>query len=164
VNYDIGYDFSAAIGYAPATQRGFLYHTRFSVEGAYRTNPLNKVAGALVTHGYLQAASLMANAYYDLHNSSQVTPYFGGGLGIANINLTRSVELGFAEDESDIVPAFQLMTGISFAPNPNSASAVHLGYRYFGSLDDVELQLNDSQKLKADYRSHIIEGGIRVDF
>ena len=165
VNYENGYNFSSALGYMPQTQRGVLYHLRFEAEAAIRTNHLSKVAGAEVNNGHVQVASFMANALYDLRNSSQVTPYIGGGLGVANVRLNKSTELGFDNSESDMLGAFQLMTGITFEPSMNSSSALHLGYRYFGTLDDITLQLsNTAQDVSTDYRAHIIEGGLRVDF
>lgn len=54
----------------------------------------------------------LANAWYDFDNDSTITPYVGGGLGMANVITTFQSDTGSASS-SVFVPAAQLGAGIT---------------------------------------------------
>jgi len=90
--------------------------------------------------GHLGVFSMMLNGFFDLHNESPVTPYLGGGMGFANLNLstTRGVDanLGVQNNhifgaDQDTVFAYQAGAGLEFALNRRLS--LDLGYRYFGT-------------------------------
>jgi opacity protein-like surface antigen len=109
----------------------------FRIEGeiGYQRNETDKatvciggdcVYGSLL--GNMSALSFLANGYIDFINSSPVTPYISGGIGVAYINGeidTRS--------ESDTVFAYQLGAGLAFAINQHMA--IDLKYRYFATTN-----------------------------
>ncbi len=88
--------------------------------------------------GNLDALAMMFNAFYDLHNNSAVTPYWGGGIGFATLHLSdtfgtdatgQRVPLYPADDAT--VFAYQAGAGLEIALNRQLS--LDLGYRYFGT-------------------------------
>ncbi len=84
--------------------------------------------------GQVQTWALMANAWFDLGNSSQFTPYIGGGIGYA----ISKFDGGAVYDGVDGNFAWQLGAGLNVAVS--DTTALGLGYRYFDA-GDVELTL-----------------------
>jgi opacity protein-like surface antigen len=81
--------------------------------------------------GDLGVFATMFNVYFDLHNSTPVTPYLGGGIGFASLHLGETTDsLGIVYDASnDTVFASQVGAGMDVAIN--SRSSIDIGYRYF---------------------------------
>ncbi len=73
--------------------------------------------------------SIMLNAYYDIPTGTKLTPYIGGGIGLAFLELK-----GDGEKEDSTEFAYQLGAGVSYAINDNWG--MDAGYRYIknGSL------------------------------
>lgn len=92
-------------------------------------------------NGNLGALAMLFNTFVDLHNSSPLTPYFGGGIGFATLYLsdtsgtdTRGGAPGrtlLYVDDNDSVFAYQVGGGVEIALNPSLS--LDLGYRYFGT-------------------------------
>jgi len=121
--------------------------------------------------GDLGVFAMMFNGFFDLHNASPVTPYFGGGIGFATLYLsdtfgtdtrggitTRS--LLYTED-LDTVFAYQAGGGLEIALNP--VLSLDLSYRYFGT-DDARFEDNPFQFSKLDFESHNTTIGFRLKF
>ena len=113
----------------------------------------------------------MFNSFADLHNDSPVTPYFGGGIGLATIYLsdtfgtdTRGGTVSRDQiyvDDSDTVFAYQAGGGVEIAMN--SVLSLDLGYRYFGT---TKARLDNSFDLSTRLRfeSHNATAGFRIKF
>ena len=84
--------------------------------------------------GSVQTWSLMANAWWDIHNSSNFTPYLGGGVGYA----ISSYDGGAVYDGVDGNFAWQLGAGVDY--KISEETQLGLGYRYFDA-GDVTLSL-----------------------
>jgi opacity protein-like surface antigen len=84
--------------------------------------------------GNVQTWALMANAWWDLTNDSQFTPYIGGGIGYA----ISKFDGGAVYDGVDGNFAWQLGAGVDVAVS--QSTSLGLGYRYFDA-GDVELTL-----------------------
>jgi opacity protein-like surface antigen len=65
--------------------------------------------------------TVMANAYYDFGNDSDIRPYIMGGLGMAHINMS------WTSDDEDVF-AWQLGAGVGF--KIAERTTLDLGYRY----------------------------------
>jgi len=115
--------------------------------------------------GSLEAFAMMCNAFFDLHNSSPITPYLGGGIGFATMYLSDTFVPGdpvpIYQADSDTVFAYQAGGGLDIALNRRLS--LDLSYRYFattkakfGSSSDVATQLT--------FTSHNTAVGIRVKF
>ena len=84
---------------------------------------------------YIGVFATMFNVFFDLHNSSPLTPYVGGGIGFASIYLNDTYgngQNGYGQlyaDSNDTVFAYQFGTGVDIALN--NRYSLDLGYRYF---------------------------------
>ena len=119
--------------------------------------------------GNLGALAMMANAFFDLHNNTPVTPYFGGGAGLAVLYLsdtfgtnttTGSRDFIYSEAD-DTVFAYQVGAGVEIALNRQLS--LDLGYRYFGtSTATFDKDVTRTTELKLE--SHNMAVGLRVKF
>ena len=162
VQFDPGINIGGSAGY----DFGFL---RLEGEMSYKNGQMTSVTEQsfgvryVNVDGQLGAFTMMMNGFFDLHNESPVTPYIGGGMGFATLNLstTRGVDanLGalnnhiFGSDQ-DTVFAYQAGAGLEIALNRRLS--LDLGYRYFGTgqasfrkdwpnSTDLRLQSNNAQ-------------------
>ncbi len=121
--------------------------------------------------GSLGALAMMLNVFFDLHNDTPVTPYFGGGIGFAALHQsdTFGIDTGgptpqrvllYPEDD-DAVFAYQAGAGLEIALNRRLS--LDLGYRYFGTAQarfDKDLTRTTERK----FESHNGAVGLRVKF
>ena len=117
--------------------------------------------------GNLGVTAFMANAFFDLHNETRVTPYLGGGIGFASLHLsdTRGNDaagrLLLYEEDDDTVFAYQVGAGVEIAINRRFS--LDVGYRYFGTETatfDNDFDRSSSMK----FESHNVAAGFRVTF
>ena len=121
------------------------------------------------THLKLQAYSLMANAWYDFHDLDLpwgLTPYVGGGLGIAQVGISGSLANLTLHHKDDIVFAWQAGAGVSMPILDHTS--LFFDYRYFAA-DSAGLALqpgfhNRGGNVKANFDSHSLLIGIRFNF
>jgi opacity protein-like surface antigen len=119
------------------------------------------------TRGSLGVFAAMANGFFDLHNDSPVTPYFGGGIGFATLHLNDSSGISNAGggrqtlyfDDDDTVFAYQAGGGLEIALNRRLS--LDLGYRYFAT---DTANFTNGQDLGLRYRSHSGTVGVRFKF
>jgi len=156
-------DLSFNTGYAVSGVVGYEFGNGLRLEGElnYRQADTDKVSvGGLSAsiNSDVWSIGMMANAYYDFKNSSIVTPYIGGGIGFANVNVGDGNVGGvqvWSEDD-DTVFAYQLAVGTGF--DVTKELTVDLGYRYFAT-QDPSFGLAD-----AEYSSHNVMVGLRYRF
>lgn len=121
--------------------------------------------------GNLGVTALMFNSFFDLHTDSPVTPYLGGGIGFATLNIsdtfgtdTRGATTARSllyEDDADTVFAYQVGGGVEIALNQRLS--LDLSYRYFGtSKAKFDDSWDMSSRLK--FESHNAAVGFRVKF
>ena len=86
---------------------------RYELELTYRQNDFDQISdpgfGSLPVDGDISALAFMANAFWDIATGSPVTPYLGGGIGVANVSINDLGAFGvpFADDD-DTVFAYQV--------------------------------------------------------
>jgi opacity protein-like surface antigen len=116
--------------------------------------------------GNLGALNFMANAFIDLHNASPITPYFGGGVGFAVLNLsdtyagTPSQALLYPNG-TDTVFAYQVGAGMELALN--QMFSLDLGYRYFNT-GKANFEDNPAISTNMKLESHNAMVGLRMKF
>ncbi len=122
--------------------------------------------GTASTHGEVDVWSFMANVWVDIDpfgiNPDGVTTFIGGGIGIANADLSYKADFGtllggsmsYILDDNESAIAYQLGAGIGF--DLGGGIALSAQYRWFGT-DDIELG-------NTDYRveSHNLMVGLNV--
>ena len=109
--------------------------------------------GNIPLEGTHSSRSALINAWVDLPMGN-IRPYFGGGLGVTDVNLEIDTISGATSnfDESDTVMAFQLGAGLKFAVSDNVS--LDLGYRFFGADDPVHDDGVDEVELE--YQNHSV--------
>lgn len=73
------------------------------------------------------AIFLLGNAWYDFDNDTAVTPYVGGGLGVANVTSVQLVPGGDPATSSGWSPAGQLGAGLTV--DLDETAFIDIGYR-----------------------------------
>jgi len=112
----------------------------------------------------LRAWSLMANAWYDFDLGLPITPYVGGGMGLAMVKVSGMLDGNTLFEKNDNVFAWQIGAGASM-PITDSTK-LFVDYRYFAA-DDAHLKLEpgfNGGSIQADFNSHSILVGLRFNF
>ena len=135
----------------------------------------------------LRAWSLMANAWYDFDLGLPITPYVGGGIGMAMVKvsgtlgrtefagttgegegggapLPRTLSIQHLHEKNDTVFAWQLGVGASMPVS--DTTKLFLDYRYFAA-DDAHLKLEPGfhgGNVDANFNSHSLMVGVRFNF
>lgn len=148
VGTDGGFIVGASLGYVPPTEIPFFNMTRYELEYSFRQNDF-ETNGA----GELEAHTGMVNMLIDFNNDSRWTPYVGGGLGMANIEMAN---------EDDTTFAWQLMAGLEYAPETLPMTAWGVRYRYLGTNDPEFETLGVTTE--TEYDAHSIEASARFRF
>ena len=121
--------------------------------------------------GDLGALAMMFNAFFDLHNATPVTPYWGGGIGFAVLHLSDTFGTDIVngvpervllyENDDDTVFAYQAGAGLEIALNRQFS--LDLGYRYFGT-SRARFGANKDITTDLKFESHNGVVGFRVKF
>jgi opacity protein-like surface antigen len=124
------------------------------------------------TDGRIGAFAMMFNTFIDFHNYSLITPYIGGGIGVAFLHLddtfgtnlnpipgTNPREILYFHDDASVF-AYQVGAGFDIAINPRLS--LDLAYRYFGTETAHFNSTPIVTSLK--FESHNGSVGIRVKF
>ena len=122
---------------------------RLELETAIRHSQIELAYGA---HGSINSWAGMGNVYADIPTRTAVTPYIGFGGGYAKV---------YDPNYSNTVPAFQAMTGVSYACTQQTS--LILGYKYFGTTP-AKFDLAPGLNVKVPYRTHNVELGLRYAF
>lgn len=166
LEYDsVGGVVTGSIGYMLPFEQAFWNGFRLEGEFGYHSIGLDSYTAGGTTSaagGQARVLSYMGNVYYDFRNQSRWTPYVGGGAGLANFHIDRN-KVGGNTETSDDVFAWQLMTGLSYAPASIPMTEWSLGYRYF-TLSDPKLQAGASRVRFDDFNAHSVEVGAKFRF
>jgi opacity protein-like surface antigen len=179
-------------GIRTETKNGFLVNggvgyqalPNLRVEGqvGYRSSKIDDVelkyinvvgVGVIGAEANITSLSFMANAWCDFYHRGSWSPYFGGGVGIAQVSLkdfvlkTAPIVPNFPItetlliDDEDSKFAYQFGAGMKL--RLNQRFIVDLGYRYFSTL---EVDLADAliHPLEIDYSHQSVQLGITYTF
>jgi opacity protein-like surface antigen len=147
-HYSIGYSTTSGDGGAP-----YRVHTTLASR--------NSDVPANVR---LRAWSLMANAWYDFDLGLPITPYIGGGVGLAQVKISGSLADTTLFEKNDEVFAWQ--AGAGFSIPITDATKVFVDYRYFAA-NGAHLKLEpgfNGGSINADFDSHSVILGLRFNF
>lgn len=83
--------------------------------------------------GDIKSYTILGNLWYDFNNTSQFTPYLGGGIGFGIIDSNLTGSDPWRRTDSDVALAFQLGAGVNIALS--QSVSLGLGYRLKGIVD-----------------------------
>lgn len=147
VGYDTGFGANAALGMRLNS------NVALEAEFLHQESDVNNVNGTPIS-GSFEANAVMANAVIDFLPGESISPYVGGGVGMANLT---------DGDYDDDVFAYQAFAGLNF--KVGEKAAIYTGYRYFAT-EDLEVDYNDGvfEKTTFPYASHNVEAGFKLNF
>jgi len=139
-------------------------HQHFSNRGY---NKLTHQSGEKPLHLRVHTYSLMANAWYDFHELELplgITPYVGGGIGLAEVQINGSINGATILTKNDVTFAWQFGAGASLPIGDQTS--LFADYRYFSAVDPgFALQPGFRiGRVKADFDSHSVLVGVRFNF
>ncbi|PKU23723.1 outer membrane protein, partial [Telmatospirillum siberiense] len=155
-------------GYAILGQLGYGFGpVRVEGELGWRSNGVDKVKQPFATNGSgsLDAASVMANVYYDVATGTAFTPFIGAGLGGVDVSADKIRANGTTfSDKDHFAPAYQGIAGVSYALNDHLD--LKADYRYLRTAENSlkEDASYGTGKSKGDYSSHSILVGFTYKF
>jgi opacity protein-like surface antigen len=120
-----------------------------------------QVPASLTLHAY----SLMANAWYDFHDldlPGGLTPYIGGGIGGAQVQMSGRLNSIKLYEKNQFVFAWQVGAGAS-VPLTDSLK-LFVDYRYFAA-DGAKLRIEPGfhgSIVRADFDGHNVLVGLRL--
>jgi len=140
----VGYDFKQA------------YDLPLRVEYEYVWRGKKELVNNADEKGKLGVQSSFVNAYFDIYNSSPVTPYLGAGLGLAVVSVEYEVPGVFTYSETKANFAWNIGAGAAW--KISDSAALDLGYRYadFGNVGRADID--------ADVTAHEVLLGLRYTF
>ena len=171
-NDRVEFDPGINIGGAGGFDFGFV---RLEGELSYKNGEMSKIteqrSGATIANvdGRLGAFAMMFNVFFDLHNNTPVTPYFGGGVGFATLHLsdtfgtdtTSGIRSRLYRSDDDTVFAYQAGAGLEITLTQRFS--LDLGYRYFGTTK-AKFNSHSSTTPELKLESHNASVGFRVKF
>lgn len=159
---DGGLGLSAGLGYQLANG------LRFEAGLAYQKNDLDKakdVTGEAKMNGDVSSTAFLASAYYDIPTGTKISPFIGGGVGLAKVRLNDVALEGDRDmlNTNDMVFAYHLSLGVSFAVNPQLN--LDAGYRY-AATEDLRFSSGDSwnKEIELTNAAHNLFAGVRYAF
>lgn len=140
---------------------------RFELELARRGGEINSFAVAgteqAVTGDGLTATSLMANAYVDFNADGTVSPYIGGGLGMAKVAADYVGAGGSVSGDASAL-SFQLIGGASIQVSERIELFSDLRYMRVMETDHALTAPLGSSDVSFQYDGYTLGAGVRVSF
>ena len=174
--YDNGFGVYSSLGYDWGNR------VRSELEFSYRKNDIAAIDPAAGFSGFpngsiqgeTETTALMANLLLDITQDTAITPYIGGGIGLARVHhqVAGSTAVGaptsplaIAYGDTDTVFAYQGIAGLAFDLAENLV--LDLSYRYFApvGVDAENSALSAAAAtIETDAVSHSLFAGLRWGF
>ncbi len=160
---DKGFGGALSVGAATKLQYGTLRAELEYSKKADLDNSYTSMGESFDTK--LKTQSLMLNAYYDIDTGSKITPYVGGGIGLARVELNDQYWKDLYDKKIDDTNfTWQIGAGIAYAVTDNFS--VDAGYRYidYGNMSETADDGYDGEKESVDMTANEIYLGMRYNF
>jgi len=173
----VGYSFAPALWFTPRLELEGGYGTQ-SVDAhtinGFRVNNGNSFGSTDIWQGYL-------NGYVDVNLASifgagrsfpAFTPYFGGGVGVANVNLSKQgvSATGVVMNNDNTGFAYHLDAGIGVRLESLGltnaffqGTTLDIGYRY-SDVPNLRFTAVDGTRSKTDFTANMVTIGFRKQF
>jgi len=138
---------------------------RIEIEYAERSNTFTQATfsdATVAATGEVTVNSLLLNTYAVYHLGSPVAPYFGVGLGGAQIKIA-GLSVGNQPMLDDDALVFACQGGAGLDIDVNSWLRLDIGYRYL-YLQQPEFTESDGREVKFDYGAHSGMVGVAFKF
>jgi outer membrane immunogenic protein len=121
--------------------------------------------------GNIESVNILFNVWQDLDTNSALTPFVGGGIGVAFVGTDYSHTNGLGgqvvHDNTTTAFAFQAGAGVRYEINPSMM--VSLGYHFRGTADFDYVAANTTGVPRVSYdsdglMSHNIVAGLTIKF
>lgn len=141
---------------------GFASHDRWRLEAelSWMRADIDTI-GVNPGAGRAEVWAAMANLYYGFDTASAVTPYLGGGLGMARLSLSDVAAAGGTVDDFDTALAWHAAAGVDFAVT--GSVNLSLEYRYFAA-DGLRFDDTSGGRVGLDFRNSSAIAGLRFGF
>ncbi len=165
-----GYTVEFDNGYVVGASVGRNINESWRIEGElshaqYDANAFAFLGGANAPASEgLEATYLLANVWYDIPTSSKISPYVGGGIGIARLkgDVLFSNGFGFLPSD-DTAFTYQLGAGINFPVS--SRMTIDAGYRFkVTSKTQFTDRGGGPDYVNSPIESHSLQLGLRMGF
>ena len=120
---------STSVDYSPGWVLGGIYGISFSNGLSPEYELCWRQADAKRTGDGMWSVSSMFNLWWDIQNDSDITPYFGGGFGVAHAHTSSPGPV----DNSGYGICYQAGGGVDI--KLDRKLSLDVGYRYFGLSD-----------------------------
>lgn len=158
VDADLDNGFAGALGVGYAYRNGIRTEIELSYRGPGDVDNIGSNNGM----GDVTAWGAMLNLLYDFNRGGFISPYIGGGIGLARVRADNAgPALGTTIDDSDNAFAYQGIAGLSH-PITDRLS-LDLSYRYFG-VPSLDFTAANGAAVDSEYHSHAIMIGLRFSF
>lgn len=155
-SFDTGTQYGGSLGYV-LSQDDHTGRTRAEIEYSYREQGFDGGTGEV------QASVVTANIYQDFKTQgSNVMPYIGAGVGIADIDVSAANPSGAIGDDN--VPVYQLMAGVGYAFENAPRTEMTIGYKYLGTFSDPEVANTVAGDTEFEFDGHSVEVGAKFRF
>ena len=154
-SFDPGFGGSLAVGYHVFDSVRVELEAVADASDIDRASPIT--AGRAGTGDTITMGGFV-NGAYDIDTGTAFTPYIGGGLGVLRIDAEYGA---FGADDEDVMPAYQVLTGVSW--QVVRQTALTLGYRYRRTIGDPRFDAPGGA-IETEYGSHGFQIGLRYRF
>lgn len=135
----VGYDLMPALDVPVRAELEYAWRGKREMRNLTESDP-DYPGEDMYEKAKIGVQSLFLNGYFDIHNSSPVTPYIGAGLGFARVSAEYKIGV---ENVGDVVDISKTKTNFAWNIGAGAAFKVvenvslDLGYRYahFGKVD-----------------------------
>ena len=160
--FDSGWGAGGSLGYMPAGDPNTAWDAfRVELEFHHQENDVDSLGSVSgLQNGNMNVDSYMANIFYDIKNTTRLTPYIGAGAGWANMELNAPL-VGINGD--DTVIAYQFLTGFYYEPELIPLTRWGVGYRFFDSVNPSFGQ-GGATTTDVNYQTHSVEVGAQFRF
>jgi opacity protein-like surface antigen len=141
-----------------------LHSAPLRIEGEFAYFKRDFIARNITAfRGETTALAAFFNAYYLPVRERRVTPYIGGGLGVADIRDKPAfgVSTTLVPDSGDAVFAYQFKAGLEFTLQKHVA--VGAGYRFFGAAERNVRALGQTFSVESE-KLNLVEFALRFNF
>ncbi len=142
-----GFIFSGAFGFQSKQLNWFRGEIEISYQ-KYDLDKMTNIAGGEPDKSFnnnsMSSLAFMGNAYVDLHNNSQITPYIMFGLGGSFNNVGTS-------SNKDNWTTFSYQAGLGIGYALDRQLTFDLGYRYFKTGNTTETVIIDGTSCDLEY-------------